>query len=175
VTGQPRSTQRYPIKVTNDEPRLTQRIIELATQYGRYDYRRITALLQREGWQVNHKRVERLWRLEGLKVPQKQPKRKRLWLNDGSCVRMRPQFEDHLWSYDFVATRIHDVRPIRMLTVIDEYSRECLAIKIGRQLRSQDVLEQLGIYLSIGDCQASFVRTTVRSLRPRWSGTGCNA
>ena len=131
-------------KIPSDERNLIKRIIELATQYGRYGYRRITALLQREGWQVNHKRVERLWRREGLKVPQKQPKRKRLWLNDGSCVRLKPQFKDHVWSYDFVATRTHDGRPIRMLTVIDEYSRECLAIKVGRQLRSQDVLEQLG-------------------------------
>jgi len=144
VIGQARSTQRYQAKAANDEPRLIQRITELATQYGRYGYRRIAVLLQREGWRVNHKRVERLWRREGLKVPQKQPKRKRLWLNDGSCIRLRPQFKDHVWSYDFVATRTHDGRPIRMLTVIDEYSRECLAIKVGRQLRSQDVLEQLG-------------------------------
>lgn len=144
VIGQPRSTQRYQVRVPNDEPRLIQRIIELATQYGRYGYRRITALLKREGWEVNHKRVERLWRREGLKVPQKQPKRKRLWLNDGSCVRMRPQFRNHIWSYDFVATRTHDGRPIKMLTVIDEYSRECLAIKVARTLKAQDVLEQLG-------------------------------
>jgi len=128
----------------DDEPLLVQRIIELATKYGRYGYRRITALLQREGWQVNHKRIERLWKREGLKVPKKQPKRKRLWLNDGSCIRMRPQFRDHVWSYDFVATQTHDGRPIKMLTVIDEYSRECLAIKVARTLRSQDVLEQLG-------------------------------
>ncbi len=144
MIGQPRSTQRYSVKIPGDERSLIKRIIELATQYGRYGYRRITALLQREGWRVNHKRVERLWRREGLKVPKKQPKRKRLWLNDGSCVRLKPQFKDHVWSYDFVATRTHDGRPIRMLTVIDEYSRECLAIKVGRQLRSQDVLEQLG-------------------------------
>ena len=144
MIGQARSTQRYRIQVPDDEPRLIQRIIELATKYGRYGYRRITALLQREGWQVNHKRIERLWKREGLKVPRKQPKRKRLWLNDGSCIRMRPQFRDHVWSYDFVATRTHDGRPIKMLTVIDEYSWECLAIKVARTLRSQDVLEQLG-------------------------------
>ncbi len=104
--GQPRSTQRYRPKIKDVEDRLIERMIELATKYGRYGYRRITALLQREGWEVNHKRVERLWRREGLKVPQKQPnKRKRLWLNDGSCIRLRPQFKDHVWSYDFVATR----------------------------------------------------------------------
>lgn len=142
--GQARSTQRYKVKVPDDEPPLVRRMIELATRYGRYGYRRITALLKREGFRVNHKRIERLWRREGLKVPQKQPKRKRLWLNDGSCVRLRPQFKDHVWSYDFVATRTEDSRPIRMLTVIDEYSRECLAIKVARRLKSQEVLEQLG-------------------------------
>ena len=143
--SQPRSTQRYRPRIRDDEERLTERMIELATQYGRYGYRRITALLQREGFQVNHKRIERLWRREGLKVPQKQPKRKRLWLNDGSCIRLKPQFKDHVWSYDFVATRTEDGLPLRILTLIDEYTRECLALKVARRLRSQDVLEQLGI------------------------------
>ena len=119
------------------------RMIELATQYGRYGYRRITALLQREQWRVNHKRVERLWRLEGLKVPKRQPKRRRLWLNDGSCVRLRPGHRDHVWSYDFVLTRTHDGRAVRMLTILDEYSRECLAIDVARRLTSEDVLERL--------------------------------
>ena len=105
VLNQPRSTQRYLPRIRGDEELLIKRMIELATKYGRYGYRRITALLQREGFQINHKRVERLWRREGLKVPQKQPKRKRLWFNDGSCIRLRPQFKDHVWSYDFVATR----------------------------------------------------------------------
>jgi putative transposase len=81
------------------------RIVRLATEYGRYGYRRVTALLRGEGWRVNHKRVERIWRQEGLKVPQKQPKRRRLWLADGSCIRLRPAFRDHVWSYDFVADR----------------------------------------------------------------------
>lgn len=117
VIGQARSTQRYQGRIPDDEFPLVKRMIELATQYGRYGYRRITALLNWEGFRVNHKRLERLWRREGLKVPQKQPKRKRLWLNDGSCIRLRPQFKDHVWSYDFVATRTEDGRPIRMLTV----------------------------------------------------------
>ena len=125
VLGQSRSTQRRQPQVPDDEPRLVRRMVELATQYGRYGYRRVTALLQREDWRVNHKRVERLWRLEGLKVPKRQPKRRRLWLNDGSCVRLRPGHRDHVWSYDFVLARTHDGRPVRMLTVIDEYSREC--------------------------------------------------
>jgi len=116
------------------------RIIELATQYGRYGYRRITAMLRQEGWQVNHKRVERIWRKEGLKVPQKQPKRGRLWLNDGSCVRLRPEYKDHVWSYDFVADRTADGRPLRILTILDEYTRECLRIVVERQISSHEVI-----------------------------------
>jgi len=119
------------------------RIIELSTEYGRYGYRRITALLQREGWKVNHKRVERIWRGEGLKVPQKQPKRGRLWLNDGSCIRLRPQHKDHVWSYDFMIARTSDGRPFRILTILDEYTRECLAILVERRISSQDVIDQL--------------------------------
>ena len=143
VLRQPRSTQRRHPKVTDDEKRLVSRMIELATEYGRYGYRRITALLCREGWRVNHKRVERLWRREGLKVPQRQPKRRRLWFNDGSCVRRRPEHRDHVWSYDFVQTRTHNGRPVRLLTLIDEYTRECLAIDVARGLKSKDVLERL--------------------------------
>ena len=143
VLRQPRSTQRPHPKVTDDEKRLVSRMIELATEYGRYGYRRITALLRREGWRVNHKRVERLWRREGLKVPQRQPKRRRLWFNDGSCVRRRPEHRDHVWSYDFVQTRTHNGRPVRLLTLIDEYTRECLAIDVARGLKSEDVLERL--------------------------------
>ncbi len=123
--------------------RLTARIIELAREYGRYGYRRIAALLQRDGWRVNHKKVQRIWRREGLKVPQRQPKRRRLWLNDGSCVRLRPEYQNHVWSYDFVMDRTHDGRPIRMLTVMDEYTRECLAIDVSRKLNSTDVIDQL--------------------------------
>jgi len=119
------------------------RMVELACQYGRYGYRRITALLKSEGWKVNHKRVERLWRREGLKVPSRQPKRKRLWLNDGSCVRLRPQRRNHVWTYDFVYDRTHAGRAFRMLTVLDEYTRECLAIRVARRLNSNDVLDTL--------------------------------
>ena len=129
--------------VPDDEPRLVARIIELATAYGRYGYRRITGLLRWEGWRVNHKRVERLWRREGLKVPQQQPKRGRLWLTEGSCVRCRPTHRHHVWAYDFVADRTHDGRPLKILTIIEEYSRECLAILVARRLRAADVLETL--------------------------------
>ena len=92
---------------------------------------------------MNHKRVERIWRQEGLKVPKKQPKRGRLWLNDGSCIRLRPEHKDHVWSYDFVTARTADGRAFRMLTIIDEYTRECLAILVGRRLTSEDVINQL--------------------------------
>jgi len=122
---------------------LTVVIIQLASQFGRYGYRRITALLRRAGWNVNHKRVERIWRREGLRVPQKQPKRGRLWLNDGSCIRLRPQYPNHVWAYDFVMDRTHDGRAFRMLTIIDEYTRECLDIVVDRKLRSTDVIESL--------------------------------
>ena len=158
VLNQPRSTQRYGPRIRGDEELLIKRMIELATKYGRYGYRRITALLQREGFQINHKRVERLWRREGLKVPQKQPKRKRLWFNDGSCIRLRPQFKDHVWSYDFVATRTEDGRSLRILTLIDEYTRECLVLKVARRLRSQNILEQLG-YLFIYRGLPGFIRS----------------
>ena len=141
--GQYRTTQRYLPHIGIEEEQLTGRITELASQYGRYGYRRITALLQGESWQVNHKRVERIWRKEGLKVPQKQPKLGRLWLNDGSCIRLRPQFKDHVWSYDFMIGRTADNRAFRMLNIIDEYTRECLAILVGRKISSQDVIDQL--------------------------------
>jgi len=143
VLGQPRSTQRRVRCIPADEPPLVKRIIQLASDYGRYGYRRVTKLLHQEGWTVNHKRVERLWRQEGLKVPMKQPKRRRLWLADGSCVRLRPAYKDHVWSYDFVADRTSDGRAIRMLTLIDEHTRECLAIDVARSLKSEDVLERL--------------------------------
>ena len=158
MLSQPRSTQCDLPRMRDGEALLTERMIELATKYGRYGYRRITALLQIEGFPVNHKRVERIWRREGLKVPPKQPKRKRLWLNDGSCVRLRPQFKDHVWSYDFVATRTEDGRALRILTLIDEYTRECLALKVARKLNSQDVLEQLG-YLFIYRGLPGFIRS----------------
>jgi transposase InsO family protein len=143
VLGQPRSTQRYAPRVADDEERLVARIIELASRYGRYGYRRVTVLLQREGWRVNHKRVRRIWRQEGLKVPARQPKRGRLWLADGSCIRLRPEHKDHVWSYDFVFARTHDGRPLRLLTLMDEYTRECLAIDVARRQNSETVLCRL--------------------------------
>ena len=143
VLHQPRSTQRYPKVIPEDENLLRAKVIELASKYGRYGYRRVTALLRNQGWIVNHKRVERIWREEGLKVPQKQPKRGRLWLNDGSVVRLRPEFPKHVWSYDFMQDRTHNGVPYRVLNVIDEFTRECLAVKVARNLTHRDVLEVL--------------------------------
>jgi len=125
------------------EERLIADMIELARQYGRYGYRRIAALLRDAGWQVNDKRVERLWRREGLKVPAKQGKTGRLWLNDGSCVRLRPEYRNHVWSYDFVHCRTDDGKAFRTLNILDEFSRECLAIKVDRRLNSTDVIDAL--------------------------------
>lgn len=140
---QPRSTQQLDAIEPEDEELLSKCIVSLACQYGRYGYRRISAMLRADGWRVNHKRVERIWRQEGLKVPRKQPKRRRLWLNDGSCMRLRPERPRHVWSYDFVSDRTSNGRPLRMLTVIDEYTRESLAIRVDRKLTSYDVIEQL--------------------------------
>jgi putative transposase len=114
--------------------------VRLATRYGRYGYRRIRHLLRDEGWDVSVKRVCRIWRREGLKVPKKQPKRGRLWLNDGSCIRLRPERPNHVWSYDFMQDRTEDGRRIRMLTVIDEFTRRCLAVVVARRLRSDGAL-----------------------------------
>jgi putative transposase len=127
----------------DDEERLTADIIELARQYGRYGYRKIAALLRTAGWLVNDKRVERIWRREGLKVPKKQPKRGRLWLTDGSCVRLRPAHRNHVWSYDFVEDRTHDGRKYRMLNVLDEFTHESLAIRVARKLKAIDVIDVL--------------------------------
>ena len=118
-------------------------MIELARQYGRYGYRRVAALLREAGWSVSDGRIERLWRREGLKVPQKQPKEGRLWLNNGSCVRLRPEHQNHVWSYDFVHCRTDDGKVFRTLNIIDEHSRECLAIKVKRKLNSADVIDAL--------------------------------
>ncbi len=151
VVNQNRATQRYEPTCKPDELQLVSCVVELAKEYGRYGYRQITGMLRNEGLLVNHKRVERIWREEGLKVPHKQPKRRRLWLNDGSCVRLRASYPNHVWSYDFVHHRTYDGRAFRMLTIIDEYTRECLAIDVARRLRSQDVLHQLGeLFLSHG-------------------------
>lgn len=143
VLGQSRSVQRYAPIVRSDEDALTREIVSLAGQYGRYGYRRVTALLVAQGWLVGKDRVQRIWRREGLKVPKKQKPRGRLWLNDGSCVRLRAERPNHVWSYDFVSTRTHDGRAVRLLTLIDEFTREALAIKVARRLNSLDVIQAM--------------------------------
>ena len=143
VLGQARSTQRCRAIIPDDEPALVNEIVRLATQYGRYGYRTITDLLRNEDWKVNHKRVARLWRREGLKVPHKQPEKRRLSLHDGSCVRLPATHKDHVWSYDFVADRTHDGRPIRMLNILDEYTRECLSIDVERCMNHKMVIDRL--------------------------------
>jgi putative transposase len=143
VLNQPRSVQRHKSESFGKEDILRSDIVRLAGAYGRYGYRRITALLRAEGWIVNHKRVERIWREEGLRVPAKQPKRGRLYLNDGSCIRLRPSFKNHVWSYDFVYDRLHSGKKIRILTVIDEFTRKCISIRVGSSIKSSDVLDTL--------------------------------
>jgi putative transposase len=144
VLGQHRSTQRRAPDGRDDEEQLTEDIVTLARRYGRYGYRKIAELLRSQsGWIVNDKRVERIWRREGLKVPHKQPKKGRLWLNDGSCIRLRAERPNHVWSYDFVEDRTHDGRKYRMLNVIDEFTHEALAIRSDRKLNSTDVIDVL--------------------------------
>jgi putative transposase len=138
-----RGTQRYEPIQRNDEDALTRAIVTLATKYGRYGYRRITALLRSAGWQVGKDRVQCIWRREGLKVPAKQRPRGRLWLEDGSCVRLRPERANHVWSYDFVSAMTHEGRTLRILTLIDEYTRECLALRVARRLNSLEVIDTL--------------------------------
>ncbi len=141
MLGQTRSTQRRNQNPGAEEARLRTDIIYLATKFGRYGYRRIAAMLKSEGWRVNHKRVERIWRQEGLKVPQKQPRRKRLWLNENSCIRLRPEHKDHVWSYDFVKCRTENGKAFRILTIIDEFTRECPALLVARSIPSNDVID----------------------------------
>ena len=175
--NQPRGTQRYRPTRRDDEDALTQAIVELASRYGRYGYRRITALLKRAGWQVGKDRVERIWRREGLKVPQKQKSRGRLWLNDGSCVRLRPTHANHVWSYDFVSARTHDGRGVRLLNLIDESTRECLLIRGERRWSSARVIGALADVMVVkgvaehlrSDNGPEFV---ARDLRKWLAGTG---
>ena len=143
VLGRHRSTQRKAPKGRADEAALTAEIVALATQYGRYGYSRITAMLQAAGWAVNVKRVERIWRLEGLQAPGKPPKRDRLRRNDGSCVRLLPREAEPRWSCDVVEDCAHDGRKLRRLTVIDEFTRERLTIRVDRKLKSTDVIDVL--------------------------------
>ena len=149
--GQHRSTQRKVPRGRDDEAALTADLVELARRYGRYRYRKIGALLKAAGWLVNDKRVERIWQREGLKVPSRQQKKGRLWDGDGSCIRLKPERPDHVWAYDFVEARTHDARKFRMLNVVDEFTRECLAIRVARKLKGADMIDVLsGLFILRG-------------------------
>ena len=143
LLGQRRGTQRYQVLHRLDEDALARAIIELASEYGRYGYRRIAALLRARGWHVGKDRVQRIRQGEGLIVPQKQRPRGRLWLGDGLCIRLRPERANHVWSYDFVSGMTHDGRTLRMLTLLDDYTRECLAILVARRLGRYEVIGAL--------------------------------
>ncbi len=137
--------------MADDEIVLTTNIVSLASHYGRYGYLRFTAMLRADGWGVNHKRVERIWRQERLKVLARQPKRRRLWFNDGSCIRLRPEHCNHVWAYDFVFDRTREGRPLKLLNVVNEFTRECLTIEVARKQSSRDILRTLaGLMLKHG-------------------------
>lgn len=151
VLGQNRTTQRYTSSVREFSVLVRQAVINYASEYGRYGYRAITDLLRMDGWGISYNRVERIWKQEGLKVPAKQRPRKRLWLNDGSCVRLRPEWKNHVWAYDFVHCRTVNGKAFRVLVVIDEYSRECLALHVARTIRAEQVMHVLAdLFLTHG-------------------------
>ena len=147
--GQPRSTQRYKPKRPDVDRRLVESMRKLADLKPRYGCERIHELLPELGWPVNFKRVHRLWKLHGMQVPRKQRKRRRLpGLSRNSCVRHKALHRNHVWSYDFVVDRTEDGRQLKLLVVIDEFTRECLAIEVGRTFTSREVILTLE-YLSL--------------------------
>jgi putative transposase len=140
VLGQQRSTQRQPPKkATEEEGRLVARMLELVRKHPRFGYRRVWALLRREGWRVNRKRVHRLWRQQGLKVPRKQRKKRRLGSSANSCVRRPAEHKDHVWAWDFLHDRTSDGRSLKWFTLVDEYTRECLALEVDRGMTAKAV------------------------------------
>jgi putative transposase len=143
VVEQPRSSQRYAPRRAERDREVTRRMLELARHQPRYGYRRITALLRREGWVVNRKRVHRLWRQEGLKVPVRQRKKRRVGSSDNSCVRRRAERPNQVWSYDFVMDQTEDGRRLKWLPIVDEYTRECLRLEVERSIEAVDVVEVL--------------------------------
>lgn len=147
-----RTVFRYEAVKRQDEDSLGTRIIELACNSGHAGYRMVTHILRNEGQKVNHKCVERIWREEGLKLPKKQSKKRRLWLTDGSCVRLRPEHRNHVWSYDFVEDLALDGRRMRFLNIIDEAERECLASIPKRNRKTEDVIEVLSDLMITRGC-----------------------
>ena len=146
-----RTAYRYEPVKREDEDEIREEIIGKACNYGRVGYRMVTNMMKNQGIKINHKRVERIWREEGLKLPNKQTKKRRLWLNDGSCVRLRPGHKNHVWSYDFVQDKTVDGKKLRILNIIDEFTRECLASVVRRRFRNNDIIEILSdLMVSIG-------------------------
>lgn len=158
VVGQPRSTHRYEPQEPDRDRALVQRMRELIRRYPRYGYRRVWAMLRNEGWAVNRKKVYRLWRKEGFKVPRKARKKRRLGRSDNSCIRHRAEFMNHVWCYDFVHDQTTDGRTLKFLTVEDEYTRECLAIEVGRNMTAREVIRTLE-YLFVVRGAPKFIRS----------------
>ncbi len=147
-----RNTYRYIAVKLPDEDDIRTEVIDKACNYGRVGYRMVTNIMRNSGTKINHKRVERIWREEGLKLPKKQTKKRRLWLNDGSCIRLRPEYKNHVWSYDFVEDKTYNKKKIRFLNIIDEYSRECIASIPRRSWRNNDVIEELSKLMISNGC-----------------------
>jgi putative transposase len=143
VLDQPRSTQRYEQKPRDDEPALVKRMLELARQRPRWGYRRVAWALREESRQASDTRVYRLWRREGLKVPQKKRKKRRLGKSENGCVHRRAEHQDHVWAWDFVFDHTTSGSQLKWLSIVDEYTRECLALKVERSITSEDVIDTL--------------------------------
>ena len=158
MIGQSRTSQRYKGSEKSEKEYFREKVIEYSLRYNRYGYRKITKLLQREGFQKGFEAVQRIRREEGLQVPQKQVKKRRLWLKGHACPRLKPAYKNHVWSYDFVSDRTHNGRSFRILNIIDEYTRECLCCHVGRRIRSQDVIFLLSeLFLERG--RPKFIRS----------------
>lgn len=149
MLDQPRSTQRYQPQQNLGEREVVKTMHAIAQRHPRYGTPRVTRLLRDEGFHVNHKRVERLWRQEGLQVPQKQHKRRRLGTSAQGCVRFRPLYPNHVWSYDFVADQTEDGRRLKIFVVVDEYTRRCLALEVGRRFTSEDVIDTMRVLFDL--------------------------
>jgi putative transposase len=143
VLGQPRSSQRRKSKPRDDEAALTRRMRELVRERPRFGYRRIAALLRRDGWRANPKRIYRLWRQEGLKVPRKKRKRRSLGLSENACHCRRAERPDHVWTWDFIFDRTTSGSALKWLSVVDEFTRECLTLKVARGITSEGVIDAL--------------------------------
>jgi len=171
VTDQPRSSQRYRSRPRDDDRALVAKMLGLVARHPRFGYRRIWALLRAEGFKVNRKRVHRLWKQNGLKVPQKQRKRRRLGTSDNGIVRHRASQKDHVWAWDFIHDRTEDGRALKWLSVVDEYTRECLALEARRSFTSADVIDVLRELLLIrgtplhirSDNGPEFIAAAIRS------------